>query len=689
MSTYVKVCNNPIKKKHRVALFVYCSLSGNRISRWIKSRLKEMLNKKSARQKVASEAFYAALDSPEGVPWMQNKLIFIGDEDSRRSEVVDAFAGLADASSNYEPEPRENEKPGDRLMHHSRGVEITDGSDLWSPFSVFVNAPQRVLETASMLGLREFERVRRLRREKVEKNATGMSASTAISVKEARASTSDNESAAGEQRRQERRQVLRQMFPFNGEDTISVFFEQYTMYVSLWEYSNGSYFNPCMSHLFFQGGFVFVVVFNMSRFLDDNPARALGAQERFCKWIEQVQTHSPRSRVFVVGTRTPNDGLNRSWSSRGQRAMLEAMDAKIKELVARIGMDVEENPDGLSFWQMDMAEAVAPSSLRRALTFTLREHQFTNLCAPLKWLKALEILLSQSDDGGPLFPLVDLREALLPFGDTRPEELERMLGVFSELGTVVYSKYSHCLREVVITNPRWLFEQIHKLESMVVGTDEGDVRELYTAGLLQDQAELLGTGVATKDLLQHLWKGKEDHVEVIIHFLMAIGFTGEWKSAEGDTTYLLPTMSTNPPANLENVGAAFVLRFKVLPDGIYPKIVCQFLATVPFVSDDCAPVLQHRSSTFWLSETNAVVIRLASTETIEVSVQDREFALETLHSVEAVVKRIRDQEGLNLNWEVQIREEGQLLPVNQATSGHWRHSTRTATSTLDEFEGLI
>lgn len=350
---------------------------------------------------------------------------------------------------------------------------------------------------------------------------------------------------------------------------------------------------------------------------------------------------------------------------------------------------MEESPGGLSFWPVVLGDEEPPLPLRRALTLTLREHNFTNLCMPLKWVKALEVVLSHGKDDAPILPLKDLRDRLNIFGETSMDELESMLAVFNKLGAVMYSKRSHCLRESVVTSPRWLFEQVRKLESIVIGQDEKELGELEKAGLLQDQAMLLSSGVATKDLLEHLWKGKQNHGDVILQFLIAIGFAGEWKSAEGDTTYLLPTMSTHKPMQLLATGALYALRFRFLPEGVYPKLVSQFIATLPFISDKCAPVLQHRSSTFWLSEVNAVVIRLASDDTIEVAVQDAKKAGETLQAVEAVLKRVKDQDALNLRWETFVKLDGAFVQVKQEKPRMWSASTGTSGSALDMFEDII
>lgn len=270
---------------------------------------------------------------------MQNKVIFVGDEDSGRGQVVDILGGITSSAS--EPQPRESEKPNDRMMHYSRGVEITDGADVWTPFEVFSHFHTRVPETAAMLGLREFERVRERHVERVEKNepvSQQKSSSTTTSSIASKAKstelTAEGETAVEEE--EARLTALKGMFTFDAEEMISAYFERYTMYVTLWEFSNGIYFNPCMSHLFFQGGFVFVVVFDIIRFNDPKPNRAASAKQRLCRWLEQIQAHSPRSRVFVVGTLGQNDRIPTHLASGGERAMMQATDAEIQQIASKV-----------------------------------------------------------------------------------------------------------------------------------------------------------------------------------------------------------------------------------------------------------------------------------------------------------------------------------------------------------------
>ena len=154
------------------------------------------------------------------------------------------------------------------------------------------------------------------------------------------------------------------------------------------------------------------------------------------------------------------------------------------------------------------------------------------------------------------------------------QEQDEALSLFHERGLLVRLTASETLKSIVITKPQWLVDGLSKL---IRDHDlHLNLKEFETAGLLQEAERTFGDGIASRDLLEFLWKGSQ--VEFLIDLMKRTMLMSEWKSKE---SYLIPSLLQADIASRHELSFPANVKYdfseKFLPKGVFQRLVCLFV----------------------------------------------------------------------------------------------------------------
>ena len=163
-----------------------------------------------------------------------------------------------------------------------------------------------------------------------------------------------------------------------------------------------------------------------------------------------------------------------------------------------------------------------------------------------------------------------------------------VLMFYHELGALLFYPHIKNLKGVVITDPKWLVDQLGKLLTVEVKDEYDPNRTLWPV--------LFDKGIALESLYKAVWKdcGISPHalINLLVHFLLAASVppTGQHNFSGRDKEFFLPCVlkfyhgdPSTPLGDHQHQAAPLFITFKTLgfvPPGFFARLIAS-LTTIP------------------------------------------------------------------------------------------------------------
>lgn len=174
------------------------------------------------------------------------------------------------------------------------------------------------------------------------------------------------------------------------------------------------------------------------------------------------------------------------------------------------------------------------------------------------------------------------------FGIEGEQEVQDMLVLFHQLGSIFYVNSSETLRKIVTTDVSWLITAIGKVVRDLT-LHKFNVTDLTTRKLETEVDLMFTKGLISYDLLEYLW-GKEEEIAFLVEFMEKTMLLNTWKWKMDVATFreqelfLVPSLiiadepeiekAKDELAMKENYRAVFSFSETFLPEGIYERLIC-------------------------------------------------------------------------------------------------------------------
>ena len=206
----------------------------------------------------------------------------------------------------------------------------------------------------------------------------------------------------------------------------------------------------------------------------------------------------------------------------------------------------------------------------------------------VSWLYFLDLLLKTKRTHSSL---AEINEETRSLGITR-DELSEMIHFYMEIGTVLYfpqnKEIEHNTEDFLILNPQWLLNALAKFiyDKNIHRTALNEVEKQFRSQLIEYE----DSGVISKNLLHHLWKGFNSHeTSYLERLLKNMLLTTDYPfktvtTGEEDSQYIVvPAMLPDLQGTVVEQLPAVSKRWEVLikfegpfPEGIFERFVCSF-----------------------------------------------------------------------------------------------------------------
>jgi len=382
---------------------------------------------------------------------------------------------------------------------------------------------------------------------------------------------------------------------------------------TIWDYGGQTVFYT-LHHLFLTPHGVYVLVFDLRHFLSEEGYDESDAAEYLAFWLHSVSLHAPDAPIFMVGTFL--DHLNKG-QDEDKFKKLKQIENKISKLVCfqKLQSRIVKNYNAglkLSFFPIDNTSGSASEGvklLRRAIVQTTKNQAYVKRQVSLRWMKCLDLILEEQEDpienSKGIFKgtsshirrsrsdsrkkshrakanFVRLNRAVelaASVGITSRVEIDIMLGMFHDLGVILHLKSTQTLNDIITTNPQWLIDAISQVirdDNIHPFSDE----KIEQVGLAQDVQALFSDGLASLDLLEHLWN--KQHVEYLLELMRETLLLSDWPYGRKDQpTFLIPSLLINSSKQItaeEMTGNFITCVFDFsngfLPIGIFQRLIC-------------------------------------------------------------------------------------------------------------------
>ena len=200
---------------------------------------------------------------------------------------------------------------------------------------------------------------------------------------------------------------------------------------------------------------------------------------------------------------------------------------------------------------------------------------------------------------------LDIETEVIPIANRNQifdrEEILEMLSLFHRLGIFVFVSKTPTLSSRVITQPKWLLENLTKLiRDPIIHVSEEERKQMKMARLKKDFDTLLTCGQVSQKLINKLLPVKD--LEYIVEFMEQTLLLCRL----GKDCYSIPSMASNDvlkcPTNVD--GFKFWMQFEYLPDGLVQRWISLCVIDQSESINFMKPVI-HRST---------AVVRIGTTD---------------------------------------------------------------------------
>jgi len=358
----------------------------------------------------------------------------------------------------------------------------------------------------------------------------------------------------------------------SGTDSLSLTF---------WDFGGQRVFYA-MHHLFLTRYGVYLVVFDMTKVLDESLAE--GALEYVEFWMKSISLHAPSSKIFLIGTRL--DAIKQSDMEKINLALSRSV---------RIGSfeNVVLNPKGNHYFFPVNNISTDPTRakvIRQQIELAFENESFINDTVSMSWLLALDKM--QSRKVPTLFVKTDVRTICEQCG-VDEEQQYHMLELFHRLGLLIFLDQNEILRSRIVLQPQWLINKLTRvIRDPKLHVSNAELSAMRGNGLYEDFSCLISEGRVSAKLLYSFFEDPSDY-----EYLVAFMCNALLLSRLDEDTYLVPSLS--PAVTIDNLpddvleGPECWLQFDYLPEGMFQRLVCVFAGDC-FGDENARPPLVHK-----------------------------------------------------------------------------------------------
>ena len=358
-------------------------------------------------------------------------------------------------------------------------------------------------------------------------------------------------------------------------------------------------------HIFLRDHAIYLVVFNMANFADDNFRNVTAKIQRLCFWLESICSKAaPKTPIFFVGTHRGHMENN----------CLKRIDKYLRQNLLACYDDelVRNEEDKLLYFPIENSRGKNDSgvqNLQRKIMSTAEELKTTmGREIPFSWIKIQDAIIDLRQKKDAKF-CVTLKQFPVSVGSFICSNWSReTLKYFHEKGLVIYVDHGQDskLSPWILLKPEILIDIIIQLV-----TPLADHEETSQHGFRRDLKLLHNKGMLTESLLTKIlsrWQENEEGIKKLLeeHDIICPLFNNVENKEEAEVTHFVPSLlpvsvDENTPVWYDDpTDKRFFVFFKrFLPEALFPHLLSRAhrLSMEEFPTGQ--PVIYRDVGRFW------------------------------------------------------------------------------------------
>ena len=416
-------------------------------------------------------------------------------------------------------------------------------------------------------------------------------------------------------------------------------------------------------HLFLTKYGVYLVVFDMRKFVSEDPVDEKDQLSSLKFWLNAIKLHAPDAPILLVGTYM--DAVRERSLKGVQEILLKTSKLWPKGVVENVA-------DNLSFFPVSNSLNIGIHRLRDTIQAVTKDQEYLKREVPLRWIRCLDDLLRGDEH---FMTLEEVKTLGRKYGIDSGFEITQLLFVFHELGLLLYFKQTKTLAQLVTINPQWLISAVSRV------IRDGKIHKYSTEklkrrGLDEDVEMLLRNGITSRKLLKYLWRDSGRY-EFLLDFMKQTLLLTDLPPnvtpiADRNAFFLIPSMVTDgSSASYASSNGRCVLRFPLIPVGLFERIVCLAVAfSIHSGVEGKAPELDKLKATIQFFKDCPVELeQFEDDNVITFKVENESLASNCLSVFLSMMRKIKtDIMGDGFNWEALFEHEDKLITFEEARS---------------------
>ncbi|XP_072027841.1 uncharacterized protein [Amphiura filiformis] len=377
--------------------------------------------------------------------------------------------------------------------------------------------------------------------------------------------------------------------------------------ITFWDFAGQDLYYTT-HQVFFNRRAVFALVFDMSKKLEEScEVQDFSSKEEtsrfhdfngedFIKfWLQSIYTYAAQDSaddkgyppIFIIGTHKRDSPVEEEAVKRKIFDILK--EKKYEKYVRRQFHFLENDPTKKQPSDEEAFKATKVAVAKAAMNAPHMKEKY-----PIKWLQFHKAVI-ESCDNTPYMKLDETRELAAECDITDESQFTTMLGLYHDLGTIIWFGEDKILRNTVILDPQWLID-VFKAVITVLPDEKQDPK------FVKMWQELRDHGILSNKLIEHVWVKwigiKQELLELMERFDMlfrqpAQDMNGQTEE-KGQQKYCVPACLHPTEGNVDITDGIFYVDFDTfLPDGFFHRVLVHF-ARWSSQHTDKAPELFYR-----------------------------------------------------------------------------------------------
>ena len=373
-------------------------------------------------------------------------------------------------------------------------------------------------------------------------------------------------------------------------------------------------------HIFLRDQAIYLVVFNMANFADDNFRNVTAKIQRLCFWLESICSKAaPKTPIFLVGTHRGNM----------EHTCLKSIDKYLRQNLLDCFDDelVRNEEDKLLYFPIENSRGKNDSgvqNLQRKIISTAEEHKNTmGREIPFSWIKIQDAIIDLRQNKDAKF-CVTLEQFPISVGSFICSNWSKeTLKYFHEKGLVIYVDHGQDskLSNWILLKPEILIDIIIQLVTPLV-----DDEETSQHGFRRDFKLLHNKGMLTGSLLIKIlsrWQENEGGIKKFLeeYDIICPLFNNVENKEEAEVTHFVPSLlpmsvDGNTPVwyNDPTDKRFFVFFKRFLPEALFPHLLSRAHRLSKEEFSTGQPVIYRDVGMFWLRPTQPYMLRVLRKE---------------------------------------------------------------------------